>query len=573
MPDVGSYLQNNSDNVNLRDAQHASRLYLDGGYALVPKAGWMFYVTFDIESNVLKDIIFQGRKKTEEVGMLVKQADLPKFQINTEVLNQYNRKTVIQKNITYQPVSFVFHDDISNLVNDMWINYYRYYYNDGKLTGNTALGGIANQALNGLLGANVGGFASQLLGTAQDPAKGPYGNTKYQAQNSLYSSTDYGLNTPKVKKPFFRSITLYQLNRHQFVSYQLINPMIRSWEHDRLDQTQGGRLLESKMQLDYETVFYSYGSVGIDNPAGFATLHYDNTPSPLGVGSSGFESIFGNALAGTADIFGDVLGNIVPEGGSRLLDAINAVGAVGVGGLTGIVAGNFAGQSRTNTGYSTLNYTGNTPQTSLNGLGVDLNLNLGNNSATAGQVAASAISIAPVTPVATQGVAPLTINATPAIAANGELQTLANINSAINNAQFVQPSENNNTQGTTPAAGQYFAMPLPLASTTPFTAQSINQNSSISDISSAITSLNTAWANDNDFVASQTLNPADVTAKLNSASSISEFNSIQSAASASVSATTNLQITVNSKYQAESIRLSNLLYDKQNNVTGSSSIQ
>ena len=150
---------------------------------------------------------------------------------------------------------------------------------------------------------------------------------------------------------------------------------------------------------------------------------------------------------------------------------------------------------------------------------------------------------------------------------------MANINSAINNAQFVQPSENNNTQGTTPAAGQYFAMPLPLASTTPFTAQSINQNSSISDISSAITSLNTAWANDNDFVASQTLNPADVTAKLNSASSISEFNSIQSAASASVSATTNLQITVNSKYQAESIRLSNLLYDKQNNVTGSSSIQ
>lgn len=573
MPDLGPYLQNNSDNVNLRDYQHASRLYLDGGYSMIPKAGWMFYVTFDIESNVIKDIIFKGRKRAEEVGMLVKQADLPKFQINTEILNQYNRKTVIQKNISYQPVSFVFHDDVSNHVNDMWINYYRYYYNDGKLTGNTPLGGLANKALDSLLGANVGSFASSLLGTSKDPAKGPYGNTKYQKQNSLFSPTDYGLNSPKVVKPFFKSITLYQLNQHKFVSYQLVNPLIKSWEHDRLDQTQGGRMLENKMQVDYESVFYSHGAVGIDNPAGFASLHYDNTPSPLGVGRSGASNILGDALSGASDIFGDVLGTLVPEGGSKILDAIDAVSAIGVGGLTGIVAGNFSGQSRTNTGYSTLNNSNTVPQNALNGLGVNLNLNLGNNPSISNQVTATPINIvATVDP----GAVPPVPNAgaiTAAGVSTAGLQNMSNINSAIDNAQFVQPLENQDPKGSTAAAGQYFPMPLPLSNSLPFTSPNIDKNSTTDSVNSAISGLNTAWASDNDHVASQSIDPITIAAKLNNATSAPEFKAIQSAAKSVVAATISLQQTVDNKYQAESTRLNSILSLKQNKVTGSNNVQ
>jgi hypothetical protein len=54
MPNLGSYLQNNNGPVNLSDFKHATRLYVDGGYALMPKSGWLYYITFDIESNVLK---------------------------------------------------------------------------------------------------------------------------------------------------------------------------------------------------------------------------------------------------------------------------------------------------------------------------------------------------------------------------------------------------------------------------------------------------------------------------------------------------------------------------------------
>lgn len=569
MPNIGSYLQNNSDHVNFRDFRHASRLYLDGGYKLTPKAGWLYYVSFELESNVLRDAVFNGRKKIEEVGMLVKQADLPKFQINTEVMNQYNRKTIIQKNITYQPVSFTLHDDGANYVNDLWTNYYRYYYNDGKLTGNTPLGSIANTAINGLLGANVGNFVSRLAGTSRDPAKGPYGNTKYRKSpdDDILTPVSYGLNSPNVNKPFFRSITLYQLNQHKFVSYQLVNPMIKTWEHDRLDQTQGNRLLESKMQVEYESVFYGKGSVSRDNPAGFAVFHYDNEPSPLGVGASGLTNIIDDALVGASNIFGDVLGEFVPPGGSTLLDAIGAVR--NVTNLTGIVAGNFASQSKTNSGYSTLS-TGSVPQQfSLNGLGTNLNLNLNNNSSINGVVNGSQINVAPAINISNAQLPTPIIASNPATISGNMSQTLAAINNIISYTQPPVSNEDTTPNGNTPAPGNYFTMPVPLADTTPFVASNIDSNSNITAINNALKILNTSWANDNDFVANQILNPNDVSQKLNAATSEAEFNAIKSSANAVISATENLQITVNNKYQSEFDRLTTLLTAKQTNVYGS----
>lgn len=589
MPNVGSYLRSNKGPVNFSDYKHASRLYIDGAYKLMPKAGWLYYVSFEVQSNVVKDIIFGGRKRHSELGMLVKKADLPKFQINTETMNQYNRKTIIQKNITYQPVSFAFHDDNTNVVNDMWINYYRYYYNDNpKESPNikSALKNIAGNAINSLVGSTVGGFLGKVLGLKKDNDSGPYANTKYALAGEKFDPFGYGLNvknkTPS-KKPFFKSITLYQLNRHQFYSYQLVNPIIKTWEHDSLDQSQGARFAESRMTLEYESVFYGRGNVSRDNPAGFATFHYDTTPSPLGVGKHGLKSIFKNALNGAVDVFGDVLGSADIPGGV-ILDAIGAVSAVGVGNFAGIVSGNFSGQSRTNTGYSTLNSAGTTPQTSLNGLGANLNLNLGNNPATAGQTIAAPVSLASTYVPQTLpngarlgdgvftsqdngvGTVPLSANSVDAGAAMTQSQT--QLASQVTSANISLPSEDTTPAGTTPAPGKYFSMPAPLPDTKTYSAPSITTKSTVSEISKALKNLNTAWANDNDFVAKQQLKPTIIDTKLKAATSQIEYNTIKSEANSAIAATKSLQQTVNNKYQAEYTRLSDLLTLKKTNVSG-----
>ena len=126
MPSLGSYLQPLvTTGIQVKDFAHASRLYADNVFALAPKAGWLYYVEFDIDPSALTDLQWANQQRVTEVGMLVKSADLPKFNIQTEVVNQYNRKTVIQKGINYTSVNIAMHDDQSNVVHNMWLNFHQ----------------------------------------------------------------------------------------------------------------------------------------------------------------------------------------------------------------------------------------------------------------------------------------------------------------------------------------------------------------------------------------------------------------------------------------------------------------
>lgn len=274
---------------NLRDYQHASRLYLTNYYEFVGKAGWLYYVVLNINPQLQTAI--NPAKAAEffswysryggRVGLLAKQVDAPKFKVETETLNQYNRKVVVQKQIKYTDIAIVFHDDMANATTDLWKNYYQYYYADGV----TSSSGFS--------------FFPQQINPK-------YIDTKYQAENLDAGALNYGLNNNQTV-PFFSSIDIFQLNRHKFTSFKLINPIITSWDHDQLDQTQGNRLLTSKMNVAYESVIYNTSPMNrtsINNP-GFAIDHYDNTPSPLGVGS---KSLFGEngVIAGAFDVLGDL---------------------------------------------------------------------------------------------------------------------------------------------------------------------------------------------------------------------------------------------------------------------------
>ena len=77
----------------LADFQHAARLFTDDDFRLAPKLKFQYHVSFSINPTAIKSLNFTYRHNTE-INMLVKTADMPKFTINTETLNQYNRKKV-----------------------------------------------------------------------------------------------------------------------------------------------------------------------------------------------------------------------------------------------------------------------------------------------------------------------------------------------------------------------------------------------------------------------------------------------------------------------------------------------
>ena len=78
-----------------RDQRHASRLFVDDQFRLAPKHKFLFHVAFSINPAACKNINLTQRHRNE-IGMLVKNIDLPGFEVTVESANQYNRKKKIQ---------------------------------------------------------------------------------------------------------------------------------------------------------------------------------------------------------------------------------------------------------------------------------------------------------------------------------------------------------------------------------------------------------------------------------------------------------------------------------------------
>jgi hypothetical protein len=240
-----SFLRNDTSTL-LRDPQHAARLFVDDQFRLAPKHKFLFHVAFSINVSTLQNLDLVQRHRNE-INMLVKNCDLPGYTVQTEILNQYNRKKNMQTTHKYNPINMVFHDDNMGVINQLWQNYYKYYY--------------------------------------ADPATAEKSSAyKRNATKSYdYVKGAYGLDNGSIA-PFFNHITIYQMARHEYVSYKLHNPIISSWTHNKVDYAQTG-VHDNNMQLQYEAVSYDSGLIENGNPEGFGLEHYDQSKSPLQAGN------------------------------------------------------------------------------------------------------------------------------------------------------------------------------------------------------------------------------------------------------------------------------------------------
>ena len=279
MPSINNFLKGvQNGQPGMKDFRHASRLYIDDHHKLAPKHKFLYHVVFDLDDSVSFNSFTEAERR--ELNMLVKAVDLPRYDMNIEEKVQYNKKMYLATRIVYDPITITFHDDHADTVNAFWKKYYEY--------------NIADPV--------------QLGEAVQNITKDDYYNT-----DRTY--TKWGLDTPKQrKKPFIRNITIFVLHNQRFTSFSLVNPVIGSFSHDNLDQADGAGVLQNQMQILYETVRYNSGVIrpqGFnrgEGVPGFATIHYDNEPSPLTVLGGGTNSIFGPG--GVVDGIGSVIRNV-----------------------------------------------------------------------------------------------------------------------------------------------------------------------------------------------------------------------------------------------------------------------
>lgn len=262
MPNIfDGFLKQIARGDNVKDYQHASRLFVTNNYERSPKYTWLFHVFFDLNP----ELTTIDQRQQIEAGLLVKSADLPKFRVNTKTYNNYNRPYIAQTKINYEDLSIVFHDDSANIIRKLWFDYYNYYYRDMDNNYGDATGSLNPVYLRD--------------------------NKQVTGQRNLYNKFGY---TPRkhsnISTQYIQAIRIYSLHQKRFSEYTLINPTITSFRHGT-HQNGGDGTMENQMSISYESVLYAGGSTRVAR--GFAQLHYDRSPSPLTPAGGGTNSILG----------------------------------------------------------------------------------------------------------------------------------------------------------------------------------------------------------------------------------------------------------------------------------------
>ena len=228
----------------VRDYRHASELFVGNDFSLVPKSGYLFHVFFDVNPYAAQSVMIDPGRLTE-IGMMVRDVELPKFSVDTKTYNAYNRPNLVQSKIKYENVNITFRDDSVNLIRNFWFDYYSYYYKDTMNNPN-----VHRQS--------------------------------YKYNPNSPASFGYSLRYENPDYRYLHAVRIYSLTHDTFAEYILVNPMVTSFRHPKHDyEANESANMTHEMAISYEGVFYSEGYVDSGEVKGFASIHYDRTRSPL----------------------------------------------------------------------------------------------------------------------------------------------------------------------------------------------------------------------------------------------------------------------------------------------------
>jgi len=301
---TGSRSGDSDGNALLLSDSHtaAATFGLTGAQFLnVPKTKFLYYVKFHLARSQTAGST-QGLADWESgLGMVVKNVDRPRVSFETETLNQYNRKRVVQTTHKYEPIMFRFHDTVSDVVNRMFLAYYQFYYSDSKLeTGGTSIYDVVTPE-----GKDIGKWGFQ------PPA----------------DSSNYGY--------FFSHITVYQMFSGQYNKFELINPKIRDFNPDELDSSSNSSS-EIQMSFDYENIIYSPTATlddALKTEMGLTSGKYWNVETPGYTGAT-----YGIVNGDPSGDLLDAAGNVLKQ---NLASLVTGQGTQSVTGIISSVAGQF----------------------------------------------------------------------------------------------------------------------------------------------------------------------------------------------------------------------------------------
>ena len=208
-----------------------------------PRQQFGGYVSFVLDRDLFGQPFFDEVNNDElrvRMSSLVRTADMPQVEFQTQTMNEYNKKKIVNTGVQYQPVTIRVVDTASNAWLQIIMKYFAYHYMNPR--------NKANQGDRDINSVNIGEGGIDFIGS-QYGAGGPFDSNKY------------GYN-PNLNPNFFERIDYVLYHAQKGVQYSLLNPTMVGFTHTPIDYA-SNELMEFTMTFQYEG-FTTYDQVNFD---------------------------------------------------------------------------------------------------------------------------------------------------------------------------------------------------------------------------------------------------------------------------------------------------------------------
>lgn len=200
------------------------------------------YVNFIFNRELFPFLFADGDALTTEfrtsIGSLVRTAELPSASFQTDTLNAYNRRKIVNTGVQYEPVSLTVYDTVGNEWLSVLMKYFAYHYMDPR---NKQQTGSDRDMQGGREGASAvhGSSQNEFL----NAAFGREGQSTFDS-----NATGYNINNTA---HFFERIDYVLYHGNKGVQYSIFNPVLTTFKPAAIDYS-NSEFRDFQLTFEYE---------------------------------------------------------------------------------------------------------------------------------------------------------------------------------------------------------------------------------------------------------------------------------------------------------------------------------
>lgn len=259
--------QGNNRKFYMRDFKNATR-FQPGVDPVRHK--FQGYVNFILNRDLFASLYGNPTGENEfrtTISSLVRSAQMPGVSFKTEVMNEYNRKKIVNTGVEYEPVNMTVYDTVGNEWLILLMKYFSYHYMNPR-----------NK--NSSDSRDVAGSVSREGGAEEI--------NSFFGREGIFDSNAAGYN-PNRTPNFFERIDYVLYHGNRGVQYSLINPVLTNFRASDIDYSDSG-FKDFELGFQYES-FTVYDKVNFgltdedvdrfENAEGFTGPAFEQANLPI----------------------------------------------------------------------------------------------------------------------------------------------------------------------------------------------------------------------------------------------------------------------------------------------------